>query len=166
MEIYILSFTLVRKLHADHCDVSGGYSTCNVTCQSDGEQITGRCQAPTLKCCRFMCAGPGTFCLREGAFPENLGFKGIYPNGNEISESGKGKEERCPENGICVKEPGAPYNWPYQFPWPPVALWPPFYVFPDDYDFPKYWPCSWIQPPSCSYPLGSSPVEKSPGPCN
>ena len=113
-----------------------------------------------------MCAGPGTFCLREGAFPENLGFKETYLNDDEISESEKEKKEHCPEKGICVKEPASPYNWPYQFPWPPVALWPPFYVFPDDYDFPKYWPCSWIQPPSCSYLLGSSPIEKSPGPCN
>lgn len=39
-----------------------------------------------------MCAGPGTFCLREGAFPENLGFKETYLNDDEISESEKEKK--------------------------------------------------------------------------
>ena len=155
----IFIFCLVAPVLVQQCDSGGALSTCNITCLANAEQVTGPCKATKRKCCRFMCAGPGSFCLQEGSEPKNLGFK-------EVRVFVPGDEELlCPEKGICVKEPSAPENWPYQFPWPPVSLWPPSYAFPEDYDFPRYWPCSWAAPPSWSYRRGMTPIEISPGPC-
>ena len=99
-----------------------------------------------------MCAGRSTFCLVKGTNPDNLGFALVT------------SRKPCPLNGVCVKEPAEPSNWPSHTPWPPVQSWPHNYKFPADYNFPDIWPFMWQPIPLFSYLPDQIPVKKAPGP--
>ena len=99
-----------------------------------------------------MCAGRATFCLVKGTNPDHLGFALVT------------SRKPCPMNGVCVKEPAEPSNWPSHVPWPPVQSWPHNYKFPADYNFPDFWPFMWQPIPLFSYPPDQVPVKEAPGP--
>ena len=99
-----------------------------------------------------MCAGRSTFCLVKGTIPDHLGFALVT------------SRKPCPMNGVCVKEPTEPSNWPSHAPWPPLQSWPHNYKFPADYNFPDFWPFMWQPIPLLSYPPDQVPVKEAPGP--
>ena len=136
------------------CDMAGAAAACKTSCSGDDTKVPAKENTCTSKekCCRFKCADEGSFCLAKGTDVKARGLEPETP------------KKPCPAEGICVKEPPQPDNWPAGYPWPPVYYWPPGYVFPADYSFPDFWPSYWAPLPPTVYPPGVAPLPPPPAP--
>ena len=150
----MMIFTIsVRSIPSNDkvCDASGAESSCKHSCEPPLEEIpAGICSTKKHKaCCKVMCAGPGTLCLKQGVICDHFGF------------TLTAAWEPCKHHGVCCAWPTMPTNWPKGFMWPPYNEWPPEYQFPNMYRFPSTWPIGWDPIPDDAYPKGKKTIPSS-----